>query len=270
MWFPFSIHHVPGRNLTVADALSRAPLREVDPDLQDEAYAFVNHTIQSLPATEDRLEEIRQKQRQDEVCRLLVKYSQQGWPDQKQLTNATRPFFSVTSELSIERGLLLRGGRIVIPTSMKKEMLEKLQVIRASLNAMQELASQYGGQESQLNFRKKSQAVKSAAKKESRIKSLSSHLIPELPFQKVGTDLFKWEKQTFVDYYSRFIEIALLGRPNAADVINHLKSIIARQLFQTTAHNNVRHSLILREKTNSNMSLAVQDSRKVMGKQNEL
>ena len=50
MRLSFSIHHVPGRNLTVApNALSRAPLWEVDPDLQDEADAFVNHTFQSPP-----------------------------------------------------------------------------------------------------------------------------------------------------------------------------------------------------------------------------
>ena len=56
-------------------------------------------------------------------------------------------------------------------------------------------------------------------------------VLPELPFQKVGTDLFKWEKRTYlllVDYYSRYIEIALLSRPTAAEVITHLKSIFAR------------------------------------------
>jgi len=55
--------------------------------------------------------------------------------------------------------------------------------------------------------------------------------LPELPFQKVGTDLFEWEKQSYllvVDYYSRYIEIALLKRTTAAEVIAHMKSIFAR------------------------------------------
>ena len=233
MRFSFSIHHIPGRNLTVADALSRAPLQEVDPDLQDEADAFVNHTIQSLPATEGRLEEIRQKQRQDDVCRLLVKYSRQGWPDQKQLTNATRPFFSVASELSIERGLLLRGGRIVVPTSMRKEVLEKLHaghqgIVKCRARARQSVW--WPGISAELQEKVASCQVCSKERVQNPEPLIPSEL-PELPFQKVGTDLFEWEKRTYlllVDYYSRFIEIALLGRPNAAEVINHLKSIFAR------------------------------------------
>ena len=60
--FLFSIHHVPGKHLTVGDALSRAPLHQEETDLQDEADAFVRYTLQSLPATEDRLDEIRQQQ----------------------------------------------------------------------------------------------------------------------------------------------------------------------------------------------------------------
>ena len=47
----------------------------------------------------------------------------------------------------------------------------------------------------------------------------------------MGTDLFKWNKQTYlliVDYYSRFIEIARLSRPTAEQVIHWTKSIFVR------------------------------------------
>ena len=55
--------------------------------------------------------------------------------------------------------------------------------------------------------------------------------LPKLPFQKVGTDLFDWQKRTYlllIDYYSRYIEIALLNRPSAEEVIAHMKCIFAR------------------------------------------
>ena len=55
--------------------------------------------------------------------------------------------------------------------------------------------------------------------------------LPKLPFQRVGTNLFEWEKRTYLlvfDYYSRYIEIALLNRTTAVDVITHMKSIFAR------------------------------------------
>ena len=55
--------------------------------------------------------------------------------------------------------------------------------------------------------------------------------LPELPWQKVATDLLEWRKHTYlliVDYFSRFIEIARLNRTTAEEVILHTKSIFAR------------------------------------------
>ena len=233
MRFSFSINHVPGKNLAVADALSRAPLREEDPDLQDEADAFVRYTIQSLPATKSRLEEIRQKQRQDDVCRLLVKYCRQGWLDQSQLTNATRPFYSVANELSTEKGLLLRGCRIVIPNAMRHDILAKLHgghqgIVKCRARARESVW--WPGLSVELQEMITNCRVCTKERTQHPEPLIPSEL-PELPFQKVGTDLFEWEKHTYLllmDYYSRFIEIALLSRPTTAEVINHLKSIFAR------------------------------------------
>lgn len=60
--------------------LSRAPLDGVtdsDQTLQEDADAFVNLTVQSLPATEHRLEDIRQHQQQDEECHYLSTIARQ-------------------------------------------------------------------------------------------------------------------------------------------------------------------------------------------------
>ena len=129
MRYSFTISHVPEKSLTVADTLSRVPLedvRESDRNLHEEADALVNVVIQSLPATEQRLENIRQLQQQDEVCQQLAHYCQSGWPNRKDLTEATRPYLAVAAELSVEKGLLLRGCRIVIPSALRPDMLKRL------------------------------------------------------------------------------------------------------------------------------------------------
>ena len=54
---------------------------------------------------------------------------------------------------------------------------------------------------------------------------------PELPWQKVGMDLFEWQKLAYlilVDYYSRFIEIAKVDRTTAEAVIQRCKNIFLR------------------------------------------
>lgn len=55
--------------------------------------------------------------------------------------------------------------------------------------------------------------------------------IPERPWQRVGTDLFTWDKKTYlvvIDYFSRYIEVAHLHAASAETVISALKNIFAR------------------------------------------
>ena len=54
---------------------------------------------------------------------------------------------------------------------------------------------------------------------------------PQLPWQRVGTDLFKYNASKYVlvvDYFSHYIEIAKLSSTDTNTVVNHLKSIFAR------------------------------------------
>lgn len=79
MRFQFKIVHVPGKELNTADAFSRAPLNtDSDQDRSDQVDAYVDATLNSLPVTQKRLEEIRAKQEKDQVCIQLKSYCQQG------------------------------------------------------------------------------------------------------------------------------------------------------------------------------------------------
>ena len=54
---------------------------------------------------------------------------------------------------------------------------------------------------------------------------LITSVLPELPWQKVATDLFEWKNKNYlliVDYYSRYIEIALLKQTTAEEVTNQI------------------------------------------------
>ena len=69
-FFQFSISHTPGKLIT-ADTLSRAPLQTLSPadyQLQDDCDAYVVMTIESLPATEPKLEQIKEALKADDVC----------------------------------------------------------------------------------------------------------------------------------------------------------------------------------------------------------
>ena len=71
----FTISHIPGKDLVIADMLSRAPTSGSDHSFFQETNVFVDTVIQSLPASDVQLERIKE---QDDVCRQIMVYCQDG------------------------------------------------------------------------------------------------------------------------------------------------------------------------------------------------
>ena len=73
-WFDYTIHHVPGKELYTADALSRAPSSIagiVSQEFQNELESFVDTVTSMLPASSDRLGEYRTAQKADTICSII-------------------------------------------------------------------------------------------------------------------------------------------------------------------------------------------------------
>ena len=106
-----------------ADALSRAPLSKPDENdrlFQEETKAYIDSVIQDLPATEHRLEEIRTSQERDVICQEIARYCQEGWPEKGRLHGPVKRYYPVSSEIPIINGILMRNGRIIIPSILQK------------------------------------------------------------------------------------------------------------------------------------------------------
>ena len=83
MKYSFSIVHVPGKDLSCADTLSRAPKSEPttqDCNLEVEGKLYGNNVFQSLPATGKRLEEIKAHLQEDKICKQVMAFWEKGWP----------------------------------------------------------------------------------------------------------------------------------------------------------------------------------------------
>ena len=83
--------------------------------------------LQGLPATEKRLQQIQQAQKEDAICCKLIKYCQEGWPENNLVPDPVKHYIHASGELTVENDLLLKGSRIIIRVSLQLDMLEKLQ-----------------------------------------------------------------------------------------------------------------------------------------------
>ena len=236
MRYNFTISHMPGKMLTTADTLSRSPSKHSSntDNLQQESDAYVKLVMQSLPATEKRMKQIKESQQRDETCQLVSTYCLTSWPDKKSAPFTVLPYLLLAAEFSIADGILMRGSRIVIPKALQKEILERIHTSgHQGITKCRERARQsvwWPGLSTQLEELVKT-CKTCCIHQQQRAEPLIPSELPELPWLKVGTDLFEWKNCNYlliVDYYSRFIEVALLSKTTAQEVIRHTKSIFAR------------------------------------------
>ena len=100
--FDFTISHVPGKEHTTADALSRAPSKSTSRVKQEEEIEpYVENILLQLPALNNRLGEIATAEKEHPICKKLFAYCKEGWPDSIQkFSSSLSPYWSSRDEIS--------------------------------------------------------------------------------------------------------------------------------------------------------------------------
>lgn len=240
MRYRYTISHVPGKDMATADVLSRAPQKDMkDTKLETELNLYVNMVMDSLPATEKRLQEIKEHQDRDEILRQVKKYCLEGWPDKFTLDGSCHQYAPFAGELTVEKGLLIRNSRLVIPKTLQSEMLEKIHVGHLGIVKCRERAKQavwWPGLSTQLKNLVEKCDICTRERSHHKEPLIPSDF-PERPWEVLGTDLFEWNNHQYllvVDYFSRYVEVAKLSATTSAAIINHLKSIFSRHGIPST------------------------------------
>ncbi|UYV64427.1 Mad [Cordylochernes scorpioides] len=177
------------------------------------------------PIKDEMLAKIFEAQQEDTTLKAVVNYLEQGWPDKKKKSQALLSYWHVKDELGVQNGLLMRGCRLVIPASMKLEILDKLHagnfgITKTRLRARETVWWPGISEEIAETVRKCSVCIQEAVSKH---EPLIPTNFPTRPWQKIGMDLFKFENKWYlvvIDYYSRFPEVVQLDRLTANVVSN--------------------------------------------------
>ena len=235
MRYTFDIIHVPGRELYTADTLSRAPQSTTTETniLEQDVAKYVNMIVQGLPASDTRLAQIRQHQQEDEVCRKIISYCQDGWPDRSHLNGIINHYWPYRSEITFVEELLMYGARVIVPASLRLDMLDRLHEGHQGINKCRLRPQQsvwWPGLSRQIS-ELISNCRTCCQLSENHPEPLQPSHMPDGPWLKLATDLFEYQRNSYlllIDYYSRYIEIAKLNDTTSATVITHMKSIFAR------------------------------------------
>ena len=236
MKFNLVAEHAPGKSLVVADTLSRNPIPDVCVDeLEEDINLYVNHIESSWPVSDIKLTQIALETEKDTVLSVVMKYVLNGWPQYiRDVSDPAKDYFCVRGQLSVYNGLLVNGCKIVVPKSLRSDILNRIHNGHQGINKCRDRANEA------VWWPRISTDIQNIVQNcefcQIKIKTQNSEPLiptpmPERPWDKVGVDLFDFKSRKYlvvVDYFSRYIEIAELASANSKTVIGKLKGILVR------------------------------------------
>lgn len=127
MQFDVVAEHVRGKQLAVADTLSRHPLDgDHKPDTEDQVRVYVNTAVASKPFKSPKMEDICRATQHDAVLQKVITFIRKGWPRRMAEFSPLQGFHTARAHLSESDGLVLYHDCIVIPTELRSNVLSQL------------------------------------------------------------------------------------------------------------------------------------------------
>ena len=111
--------HVPGKEIVIADALSRNPVPyTINDGLSEAVTGYVDGIESNWSVSTNRLELLRSSTVYDSELQQVIGYVVNGWP--YMCPDNLQVYHQAEGELSLINGLLVYNGSIVIPSSHRK------------------------------------------------------------------------------------------------------------------------------------------------------
>ena len=155
--YSLQVKYKKGKDMHLADTLSRAYLPEVYACAFTRELEDIDHSSNWLPMSEDRWQELKNAAADDPVQQMLRAVIIQGWPENRaDVPESVQPYFDVRDSLTIQDELVFKGQLLVVPTVMRKQMMEE---IHATHIGIEELETSYIGLAWQQNSSSTSSSV---------------------------------------------------------------------------------------------------------------
>ena len=124
---PFDGQYRRGKEIPLADALSRASPTPVEEDGIQLPIITVNLITSSVPVSSSEIKMIHGETARDPTLNLLRHYIHVGWPvDRRMLPREIHTFWNYREDLLMENGLVTKGARLMIPSTLRSKVLEQI------------------------------------------------------------------------------------------------------------------------------------------------
>ena len=189
--YDVTIRYRPGKEMLLADALSRCPSRASEENKLDMRVNYIAFSKTWIAKLKDTTRE------SDPILGIVYQLTQQGWPHQRRHTpRMARAYWDLRDQLSTDEGLLLMGPRIAILSCLCEEYLGRLHQGHLSAMKVQQNACQHlywpGLDADIADYTRRCQECicQSQPPKE----PLQAHDVPQEPWERIyGLFLHEWQ-----------------------------------------------------------------------------
>ncbi|XP_060723274.1 uncharacterized protein K02A2.6-like [Tachysurus vachellii] len=230
--------YVPGKQLVVADALSRHPQPAISAEVSElvqEVESYENAVSDAWPISQPKLDSVKKETGLDYELQMVKKYVADGWPRYAaNVPQTLKSYYSARHHLSVFQDLVLYDDRIIIPQTMRSDILQRLHSGHQGIVKCRERAKcsvWWPGLskeiQSLINNCKDCLETRPTQKRE----PLLTTPLPNRPWEKIGADICEVDKQHYlivVDYFSRYIDIAHLSDLSGKTTRACLQNMFAR------------------------------------------
>lgn len=116
-----SITYVPGKEICVADCLSRAVVEATEASTLD-LSGVIHAVTHRVCLSEENYNYYKSILNEDERYLKVVGYVVDGWPSYHKLDELSQTFHRYKDQLHFEKGLLFKEHRLVIPTKLQSKI----------------------------------------------------------------------------------------------------------------------------------------------------
>lgn len=194
--YDLNITYTPGKHMHIADALSRAVVsgegESIDENPCDEKVVYAMKATDAL--SEETLHQLKEATAADGVLQAVCGRHLNGWPLKRySLDKSLHCYWLMRHNISIQNDIVMVGHKIIRPHSFRKVILEKLHLAHQGVQRTKAKARKVlywlgmtHGIETMVEKCVQCQQFQPQQQKE----PLITHEVPELPWMKVGADIF--------------------------------------------------------------------------------
>lgn len=219
--FDVDLKYAPGKTIHIADYLSRYMIRTNE----SEEDKDITNAICTINVTDEKRKLIQRETENDSVLKKIKELCKEGWPNNKDnCPIELKYYYKLRNDILLEDDMLFYNERIIMPTTMRKLMLEKLHephfgITKTLQRARSSVFWPNITNEIELTVTHCRVCQENAP---NNVKEpMIPHEIPNEPFKKIACDILEHSARNYlvvIDFYSNWIELIKLKGKTAHEI----------------------------------------------------